>query len=272
MYGNMPGGTSPLYAGHHVSNASNFTEYNYWRSEANLGYTTYNDQLAIDKDDYLTRFPFYRHILNTHRELAAYFLFAENTTQGSVGDISQDNINEIGHWVLDKDKADYPIIEKWETNTRKVLDAPAGSTVSVRKGDGSPINSLNVTVKIGSNTYNNVSLPITGMDEAKFDYTWGKVVLPFANEFEVNTDYSKICTGWKITGITGGTEGHSFDNYDVSDRDCTSKDLYSTTGFIFAQGGNYIVPYNVTDIEITANFATAYYLRDCSLRDRLFWG
>ena len=263
MYGDMAG-TSPVYAGNHVSNASNFTEYNYWRSEANLGYTTYNDQLAIDKDDYLTRFPFYRHILNTHRELAAYFLFAENTTEGSVGDISQDNINEIGHWVLDKDKANYPIIEKWETNTRKVLDAPAGSTVSVRKGDGSPITSLNVTVKIGSNTYNNVSLPITGMDEAKFDYTWGKVVLPFANEFEENTDYSKICTGWKITGITGGTEGHSFDRYDVSDRDCTSKDLYSTTGFIFAQGGNYIVPYNVTGIEITANFATAYYLSDAS--------
>ena len=94
MYGNMSGGTSPVYAGNHVSNASNFTEYNYWRSKADLTYTTYNDQLAIDKDEYLTRFPFYRHILNTHRELAAYFLFAENTTQGSVGDISQDNINE----------------------------------------------------------------------------------------------------------------------------------------------------------------------------------
>ena len=271
MYGNMSGGTSPVYAGNHVSNASNFTEYNYWRSKADLGYTTYNDQLAIDKDEYLTRFPFYRHILNTHRELAAYFLFAENTTQGSVGDISQDNINEIGHWVLDKDKADYPIIEKWETNTRKVLDAPAGSTVSVRKGEGAPITSLKVKVIIGSNTYTKIpgtetdlTLPITDIDEENYDYTWGKVVLPFANEFEVNTDYTKICTGWKITGITGGTEGHSFDRYDVSDRDCTSKDLYSTTGFIFAQGGNYIVPYNVTGIEITANFATAYYLSDAS--------
>ncbi len=271
MYGNMSGGTSPIYAGNHISNASNFTEYNYWRSKANLGYTTYNDQLAIDKDEYLTRFPFYRHILNTHRELAAYFLFAENTTEGSVGDISQDNINEIGHWVLDKDKADYPIIEKWETNTRKVLDAPVGSTVSVRKGDGSPITSLKVKVIIGSNTYTKIpgtetdlTLPITDMDEENYDYTWGKVVLPFANEFEVNTNYSKICTGWMITGITGGTEGNSFDKYDVSDRDCTSKDLYSTTGFIFAQGGYYIVPYNVTAIEITANFATAYYLRDAA--------
>lgn len=253
MYGDMPGGTSPVYAGNHVSNASNFTEYNYYRSRANLTYTAYNDQLAIDKDEYLTRFPFYRHILNSHRELASYFLF---------GDYAADHVNEIGHWEIDKSNANcpYPIVEEWEKNTKKVLDAPAGTTVSVRKGDGDPITSLAVTVKIGSNTYNR-SLPITDMDETNYDYTWGKVVLPFANEFEVNTDYDYICTGWKITGITGGTAA-TFSNYNVSDRDCTAKDLYSTTGFIFAQGGNYVVPYNVTAIEITANFATAYYLSD----------
>lgn len=267
MYGDMIGGTSPVYAGNHVSNASNFTEYNYWRSKANLTYTAYNDQLAIDKDEYLTRFPFYRHILNTHRELAAFFLFG--TTGGSVSDISAAEVAEIGHWVLKRDVADYPIIEEWHSNTKKILDAPAGATVSVRKGEGTPITSLNVTVKIGGNTYTTypgtgtaLTLPITDMDEANHDYTWGKVVLPFANEFEENNDYTKVCTGWRITGITGGTEGTSFSNYDVSDRDCTSKDLYSTTGFVFAQGGNYIVPYNVTGIEITANFATAFYLSD----------
>lgn len=267
MYGDMTGGTSPVYAGNHISNASNFTEYNYWRSKANLTYTAYNDQLAIDKDDYLTRFPFYRHILNSHRELAAFFLFG--TTGGSVNDISAAEVAEIGHWVLKRDVADYPIIEAWQSNTKKILEAPAGATVNVRKGEGTPITSLNVTVKIGGNTYTTfpgtstaLTLPITDMDEANHDYTWGKVVLPFANEFEVNTDYTKVCTGWRITGITGGTEGSSFSKYDVSDRDCTSKDLYSTTGFVFAQGGNYIVPYNVTGIEITANFATAYYLSD----------
>lgn len=254
MYGDMPGGTSPVYAGNHVSNASNFTEYNYYRSKANISYSVYNDQLAIDKDDYLTRFPFYRHILNTHRELASYFLF---------GDYTSGHVDEIGHWEIDKSKENcpYPIVKGWRKNTKKVLDAPTGTAVSVRKGEGSQITTLAVTVKIGSNTYNR-SLPITDMDEANHDYTWGKVVLPFANEFEVNTDYTRICTGWKITDITGGTTGSSFSNYDVSDRDCTSKDRYSTTGFVFAQGGNFIVPYNVTGIEITANFATAYYLRD----------
>ena len=268
MYGDMPGGTSPVYAGNHTSNASNFTEYNYWRSKANLSFTTYNDQLAIDNDEYLSRFPFYRHILNTHRELAAYFLFADNTTTGSVSDITAAQVEEIGHWSIDKSKAIYPIIEKWEKNTKKVLNAPSGTAVSVRKGEGSPITSLKVKVIIGSNTYTTfpgteteLTLPITDMDEENHDYTWGKVVLPFANEFEVNTDYDKICTGWKITGVTGGN-GAEYSNYNMANRDCTDKDLYSNTGFIFAQGGYYIVPYNVTKIEITANFANAFYLSD----------
>lgn len=257
MYGEMAG-TSPVYAGNHVSNVSNFTEYNYWRYQSGLTYSVYNDQLAIDKDEYLTRFPFYRHILNTHRELAAYFLFAGNTTAGSVADISQDDINEIGHWIVDKDIAPYPIIEKWKTNTTKTLDAAANTESLLTEMGNSGY--LTVTVKIGSNTYP-ASLPITDMDEGNYDYTWGKVVLPYANEFEVNSDYTKICTGWKITNVPGGNGG-TFENFNVSDRDCTTKDLYETTGFIFAQGGYYVVPYNVTEIEITANFATAYYLRD----------
>ena len=271
MYGSVSGAThiSPVYGGNHVSNVQNFTEYNYYlysnERDVNGGrivkvpYTTgdYNDQLAIDKDDYLTRFPFYLHCMNTHRRLAAFFLFGESSSNNA-GSISNANISEIGHWVLDKSKADYPIIEKWKTNTKKVLDAPAGTTVS----DDNLGTSLAVKVIIGSNSYN-ASLPITDMDEANHDYTWGKVVLPFANEFEVNTDYTKICTGWKITSISSGN-GASFSNYNVSDRDCTTKDLYSTTGFIFAQGGNFVVPYKVSSIEITANFANAYYLSDAT--------
>lgn len=273
MYGSVSGAThiSPVYGGNHVQNVQKFTEYNYYlysneRDEngnriEKIPYTAgdYNDQLAIDKDDYLTRYPFYLHCMNTHRRLAAFFLFGESSSNNAGPSvISNANIREIGHWVLDKSKADYPVIEEWETDTRKVLDAPAGTTVS----DDNLGTSLAVIVKIGSNTYH-VSLPITDMDEDNYDYTWGKVVLPFANEFEENTDYTKICTGWKITDISSGN-GASFSNYNVSDRDCTTKDLYSTTGFIFAQGGNFVVPYKVTSIEITANFATAYYLSDAT--------
>ena len=256
MYGDMAGGTSPVYAGNHVSNAQNFTEYNYWRTKANLSYSVYNDQLAIDKDDYLTRFPFYRHILNSHRELAAWFLFG--TSGSDVSSITQDQTDEIGHWALDTDIAPYPIVEAWAKNTKKVIESLDYQDKLLTEMGSNGY--LDVSVIIGSNTYT-AQLPITDMNEQKYDYTWGKVVLPFANEFKVNNDFSKVCTGWKITDITGGTTG-TFENYNVSDRDCTVKDLYSTTGFIFAQGGNYVVPYGVTAIEITANFATAYYLSD----------
>ena len=269
MYGSVSGAEhiSPVYGGNHVNNVQNFTEYNYYlysneRDEdgkriEKIPYTTYNDQMAIDKDIYLTRFPFYCHVLNTHRKLAAFFLFGA-TTQKNVSAISEADINEIGHWVLKRNEDDpkYPVVEKWESNTRKVLDAPAKNVLTDRGINGY----LSVSAKIDGTTYT-ANLPITDMDEAEHDYTYGKVILPFANEFVKNTDYTRICTGWKITNVTGGN-GAAFENYNFSDRNCTTKDLYETTGFIFAQGGNYIVPYGVTAISIEANFATAYYLSD----------
>lgn len=258
MYGDMPGGTSPVYAGNHTSNASNFTEYNFWRSKANLSYSVYNDQLAIDKDEYLTRFPFYRHILNTHRELAAYFLF---------GDYADNHVEEIGHWVLKEDTAPYPIIESWvknrtstPTQANNTTEDYAGKLLTTMGTGGY----LSVSIKIGSHSYS-ANLPITDMDTLRYDYTYGKVILPFANEYEVNTDYSKICTGWKITAVGSNTSA-SVTNYNFADRDNPQKDIYDedTNPFIYAQGGYYVVPTGVTGIEITANFATAYYLSDAT--------
>lgn len=270
MYGGMAG-TSPVYAGNHESNSKEFTEYNFWRYRSGLTYTTgnYNDQLAIDKDEYLTRFPFYRHILNTHRELAAYFLFANNTITDNVSDITSDQVEEIGHWVLDKEKAAYPIVEKWEKN-RKTTPTKEKNNLPNTEADyaGKLLTSmgdkgyLSVSIKIGDNKYS-ASLPITDMDTLRYDYTYGKVILPFANEYEINENYNIICTGWKITKV-GEQESSSVTNYNFADRTNPQKDIYneSTNPFIYAQGGYYIVPTGVTGIEITANFATAIYLSD----------
>ena len=89
MYGNVTNATniSPVYCGNHVNNVKNYTEYNYWRYRSGLVFTVFNDQLPVEKDVYLTRFPFFRHILNSHRELAAYFLF------GGVSCIQNSNNN-----------------------------------------------------------------------------------------------------------------------------------------------------------------------------------
>lgn len=275
MYGDMPSGTSPVYAGNHTSNSKNFSEYNYWlysttnsegkKVKKNITYSVYNDQLAIDKEEYLTRFPFYRHILNTHRELASYFLY---------GDYA--HVEEIGHWFEEKgaNAAKYPIIEKWESNTKKtpvkpttgnlpdyindrLITSAVGSDAQVGE-DGY----LKVNVTINGSNVGSVDLPITGMDEEHYDYTWGKVVLPFANEFSGWTRvWSKVCTGWEITSVNGGTAG-SYSHYDNADRNCTAKDLYSNSDYIYAQGGYYIVPYGVTSININAHFANAFYLSD----------
>ena len=279
MYGTVSGATniSPVYAGNHVSNAQNFTEYNYYlysiekdatgQKVIRIPYTDYNDQLAIDNEEYLTRYPFYRHILNNHRELASYFLF---------GDYDSNHIEELGHWVRKKGTNDpkYPIIEKWEVNrkstpTKEKNDLPrtqldyAGKLLT-DMGDATDKGYLNVSINIDGNKYS-AQLPITDMDTLRYDYNYGKVILPFANEYEINTDYSRICTGWKITSVSGGTAG-SFANYNFADRDCTAKDIYNekTNPFIFAQGGYYIVPTGVTGISIEANFATAYYLSDAT--------
>lgn len=279
FYGNLSGtlNVSPVYAGNHTSNIKNTNEYNFWRSKASVSYNNYNNQLAIDKDSYLNRFPFYRHIQNTHRELAAIYLFGSRTDA---------NVAEIGHWynVKNEDKIPYPIIEKWKTNTKKTtVDIKANLPNTTEKfagkllgnigsdghytGTGQQVTAmgnggyLTVNININGSSYTS-QLPITDMDTLNYDFTWGKVVLPFANEYEGWTrDYSKICTGWKITSITGGTTG-SLTNYNFADRDCTAKDLYSNSNYIFAQGGNYIVPYGVTAINIEANFAKAFYLSD----------
>lgn len=277
MYGNVTGATniSPVYGGNHQDNIQKFTEYNYWRYRSGMVYSegAYNDQMAIERDDFLTRFQFYTHILNTHREMAAFFLFGGEAST-SVSSINENQIKEIGHWVLKKDVAPYPIIEPWQTNTKKVLEAPTSSNILTEMGTNGY---LTITVKIGSHTYTQnaqgqpYKLPITDMDEENFDYTWGKVVLPFANEFEVNSDYTKICTGWKITKVTKENTNYttfSVTNYNFADRNNPQKDIYDDNNannlYIFAQGGNYIVPYGVTAIEITANFANAFYLRDAN--------
>ena len=293
MYGNITSGTtiSPVYVGSvaantstgvlantHQTNVKQFTEYNYYLYSTEkdaagnriekIPYTAYNDQMAIDKEDYLTRFPFYRHILNTHRELASYFLF---------GDYTSGHIAEIGHWVLDKSKANYPIIEKWQTNTYKTTEDIKNNLPTTGKpyegnllSDQGTSGYLKVNYTIGT-IIGSLDLPITDMDTLRYDFTWGKVVLPFANEIDgwrnkTDKDYSKVITGWKITSvIKDGTtyNSSSVTNYNFADRDNPQKDIYDANNpYIFAQGGNYIVPYKVTEISIEANFANAKYLSD----------
>jgi len=173
----------------------------------------------------------------------------------------------MAKWTIDESISPWPILKAHDQNTRKTLDRVIPTTTD--DNAGKQLGTLAVTAIINGSS-RTVNLPITDMDHAHYDYTWGKVILPFANEFTGwtpettgTTDYDRIIIGWEITSLTGGTTG-TFSDYNFADRDCTAKDVYnsSTNPFIYAQGGMFIVPNGVTAITITAHWANAFYLAD----------
>lgn len=247
-YGNITEGANkaPIYNGEIITNAgqTGINNYNYYRYTSpysqNKQIDTYNCALAAE-ERYLVRHEFYRGILNSQRKLCAFYV------KGSIND---DNIEEIGKWVLDKSIAPYPIIKRWGKYPSVINNVPTDINIPYQ---GKVLGSLSVTVS----GYGEVSLPITDMDTLNYDYNYYKVQLPYYNDyFDDQYTNNKVVTGWKITSVTGGTQG-SFtttetedDRYNFADRNCTTKDLYSTTGIVFAQGGYYNVPEGVTAITI----------------------
>ena len=67
--------------------------------------------------------------------------------------------------------------------------------------------------------------------------------------------------------MTGGTAGtytaaDAFGGYNFADRNCTSKDLYGTSGRVFSQGAYFDVPYGVTAITIEPYWGNAAFVAD----------
>lgn len=277
FYGNITGtNRSPIiYGGTTISDT--YSKYSYFRykSFGSVSGMKQNGALAIQEDIWLKRFKFYQSGVTNHRDMAAYYIF---------GDASR--INDIAQWYIDETIAPWPILRR-AAKQKSVLGRTIPNTGNANEGNlitnvpadvkgrynmnlGNGNGYLPVTIKISGTgvASGNISiirdLPITDMDDKHFDYIWGKVVLPFANEFDDWTpDYDYICTGWEIVSVSGGTPG-TLDDYDYADRNCTNKDIYHATNnpVIFAQGGNYIIPYGVTAITINAHFAKAHYLSD----------
>ena len=266
FYGDITGGTnvSPIYGGEKISNkgaagdANGINNYNYYRYEANITPTTpttpitYNCALAAE-ERYLTRFEFYRHVLNSQRKLCAFYV------TGNIDDYSL-----IAKWVLDTadpNAPDYPILKPWGKYASMIN----------RAGKNKSGNTLAVTIS-GKNAGGTAisattTLDITNADPDTYDYNHYKVQLPYYNDhFTDNYTNNKVVTGWKITSITGGTAGTfstTGDNrYNFADRYCTDKDLYDKSGRVFAQGGYFNVPEGVTAITIEPYWGKAVYLSD----------
>jgi len=242
FYGDITGGTTkcPVYGGAMIKNnrVNGVNPYDYFRENA-----TFDEALPnIDSykrswpanEEYLTRFEYYRSILNSNRQLMAWWV------SGNIADTAL-----IAKWVLDPEIAPYPVLKKWgkypsiiNPDPTKTWDSEANNGAggwqtrsSAASYRGKSFGTLNVTVKTGSHpgdagmtgisVINNKPWPltITDMDTLNYDYGYYKVQLPYYNEVFGNPSETnhikryygnytdKVVTGWKITNITGGVEG-----------------------------------------------------------------
>ena len=291
FYGEITGETiKPVYGGKYISNAgtTGINNYNYF-----LGSAAFNNETNFASaaayystwpatEEYLNRFEYYRSILNSNRQLCTYWITDKNAASQTSDDLSL-----IAKWVLDPSVAPYPILKKWgkypsvinqdkeytyNPNTKQKV-----SRTNAPAYQGKKLGTLSVTVNAGSghqgsgSTSKGIDCIVLDMDTLNYDYGYAKIQLPYYNEVFGNPEAAdhanryagnytdKAVTGWKVTNVLGGTSG-TFnkawdDGYNFADRNCTSKDLYDTSGRVFAQGGYYYVPEGVTAITIEAYWA-----------------
>ena len=303
-YGKITGGNNkaPIYNGQNITNVgtNGLANYNYYFSGCTFtgGIDTYNCALAAD-ERYLTRFEFYRRMLNSNGELAAWYATG-----------STDNRSEMYKWILQPSsygtehpfpvlapQGIYPSVVNFDAENAEDIDDDnehrnEGRKLTKMGGSGTHQGQLAVTIQMGSGG-NQFSAPsgagiksgetfpiylnITDKDYKHFNYNYGKVQLPYYNDYCTgNYTGNRVVTGWKIVSVSGGTTSYSTGDdvefktdgsikstpYNFADRKCTDKDLYSESGRIFSQGAYWDVPDGVTSITIEPYWGKAAYLCD----------
>ena len=302
FYGNITGGSNryPVYGGEKILNntETGINNYDFYRAKANLGLADnshYNCSWPA-QEEYLTKYEYYRYLLNSNRELCGWWVGAPSAPSGMpIADVQAvaKDASLMAKWVLDPSIAPYPILKApgkyysainqdpdnrinpvskaWEsrqTSSNTITTKAAPDT------EGQKLGSITVTINKGGGLSGSDTkvIPITAMDIENNDFCYGKIQLPYYNTIfgdpnsnDWTTRYggnygNKVVVGWEITNVTGGTEGELVKNwqtgYNFADRDCTNKDKER----VFAQGGYYYVPNGVSAITITAKWANAIYL------------
>ena len=285
-YGDIKSGNSiwPVYGGEKISNSGDYAinNYNFYSDSCHFvrSFHDYNCSWPA-RYDYLTRYEFHRYLLNSNRELCGWWVGAPSApstmTTTDVQAVPKD-ASLMAKWVLDPSIAPYPILKSPGFYHSPInIDADADWRSSANEWEGKNLGTLSVTIKSGAQyTATDVvkTITITDMDTLHSDYCYRKIQLPYYNSVFGDSDgdtweekyagnYTNyVVTGWEITDVTGGTPGQLVqdwqDGYNFADRNCTVKDQYPNR--IFAQGGFYYVPNDVTAIEITAHWGKAFYL------------
>lgn len=289
FYGNITATTIyPVYGGEKITNtgATAINNYNFYRNGSTFSsaLTDYNCSWPA-QEEYLTLHEYYRNLLNSNRELCGWWVGAPSAPStmdtADVQAVPKD-ASLITKWVLDPTVAPYPILKPFgRYNSPVNIDADASWRTTANEWEGKKLGTVSVTINPGTHaaggatTRSGINLAITDMDTLHADYCYRKIQLPYYNTVFGNPDgntwdakyggnYGEyVVIGWEITstnGATGTFVANWQDGYNFADRNSSAKDLYSTSGRIFAQGGYYYVPYDVTSITITAHWAKAIYL------------
>ena len=237
--------------------------------------------------EYLTRYEFHRCLLNSNRELCGWWVGAP-TAPSTMSATDVQNVPKdaslMAKWVLDRDVAPFPILKPFGTYPSPInIDADATWRESANEWEGKKLGTLSVTVNPGDHAVSGLgsitqNIVITDMDTIHGDYSYRKIQLPYYNsvfgnpngttwEAKYGGNYGEYAvTGWEIIKVNGSSTGTGDfvadwqDGYNFADRNSTKKDLYGVSGRIFAQGGYYYVPNDVTNIEIKAHWGKAVYL------------
>ena len=302
FYGDITGGTNkaPIYNGQIITNVSTGTgtnnkgvsNFNYFWGDANYvknqQIDTYNCALMAETR-FLQRFEFFRHLLNSNRELAAWW------ATGSTA-----NKDQMMKWVEEPSQigtsTPYPILKTPGKYPSVVNIDAENATTQTERNKGGKMGELTVIIQMGSGnslfdpalpanaeiTTSQLKLNITDKDFGHFNFNYAKVQLPYYNDVGTgNYTGNRVVTGWKIVSIsTDGivtsynsfttgedaatdAEGNITDApYNFADRRCTEKDLYSKSGRVFNQGAYWDVPEGVTAITIQPYWAKAAYCAD----------
>ena len=211
FYGNITGGTTryPVYGGEKMLNntETGINNYDYYRAEANLGLAD-NDHYNCSwpaKGEYLTKYEYYRYLLNSNRELCGWWVGAPSAPSGmSTTDVQAvaKDASLMAKWVLDPSIAPYPILKPagkyysvinqdpdnrinpdskaWES---RPTSANTITTKAAPDTEGQKLGSVTVTIYKGGSLSGSDSkeIPITAMDIANNDFCYGKIQLPYYN-------------------------------------------------------------------------------------------
>ena len=230
------------------------------------------------QEKYLKRFEFYRLLLNSNKKLAAIYATSSRETV---------HPDDMMKWVLETaDRSNgspkpYPVLKKrgYYPSIINYDTRDLTNYTEENRNQGLKTGELSVTISgVGDNapagasiTDGSLTLIRTDKDYDRFNYNYDKVQLPYYNDVGTgNYTGGKVVTGWKITGMTGGTTGtyreaDEFGGYNFADRQCTAKDIYNTNNTIkrvFSQGAYFDVPYGVTAITIEPYWGNAAYVAD----------